>query len=167
MARVALISDTHIPSRARQLPEWVVEVLQSADHTIHAGDFDTPQGHFEVSVAAGGTLTAVLGNKDPSLEHPAVATYETEGVRFVVTHGDGPTWEADYRRVLATLAAEHGATVAVAGHTHRVMDVECDGVRVLNPGSATGADPADGATVMTVDCANGTFDVTLHEPPDG
>ena len=42
---------------------------------------------------------------------------------------------------------------------------EFDGptVRVLNPGSATGADPADRATTMTADVEDGEIDVTLHE----
>jgi len=164
-SRIALIADTHIPSRAREVPDWVVDVLSTADHTIHAGDFDTPQGHFEVSVAAGGDLTAVVGNKDHAMDVPEVATHEADGVRFVVTHGDGPKWEDEYHRALAALAADHDATVAVAGHTHRVADVVYDDVRVLNPGSATAADPADRPTLMTVDCNAGRYDVTLHEPP--
>jgi predicted phosphodiesterase len=34
---------------------------------------------------------------------------------------------------------------------------------VLNPGSATGADPADTATMMTVEAGDGDIDVTVHE----
>ena len=162
--RVALIADTHIPSRARHVPDWVADVLSTADHTVHAGDFDSPQGHWDVSVAAGGGLTAVLGNKDPSLDYPNVATVDAADVRFVVTHGDGPKWEADYRRHLADLAVARDADVAVGGHTHRVLDTELDGIRLLNPGSATGAAPAEAPTLMTVDCETGTFEVTLHTP---
>lgn len=162
--RVALIADTHIPSRARHVPDGVADVLSTADHTIHAGDFDSPQGHFDVSVAAGGDMTAVLGNKDPALDYPTVATVDADDVRFVVTHADGIKWEADYRRHLADLAADREADVAVGGHTHRVLDAELDGVTLLNPGSATGAAPADEPTLMTVDCAAGEFEVTLHAP---
>lgn len=162
---VAIISDTHVPSRSPGIPPWIREWVGAADHTIHAGDFDTPQGHFEVSVAAGGNLTAVVGNKDHSMDIPEVATHETDGVRFVVTHGDGPKWAADYNSHLAALAGDHDAHVAVAGHTHRVTDVVHDGIRVLNPGSATAAAPAEMPTLMTVDCARGDYDVTLHEPP--
>lgn len=162
MPRVALLSDTHVPSRAPELPQWVRDALGRADHTIHAGDFDSPEAHFEVSVAAGGDLTAVRGNMDPALELPQVATYGAGGIRFVVTHGDGPGREAAYQRALETLANEHEADVAVAGHTHRVMDTCRDGVRLLNPGSATGAAPAGTSTLMMVDCVDGTVDVTLH-----
>ena len=163
--RIALLADTHIPSRATEIPDWVWDVCSTADHAIHAGDFDSPEGHFEMGVLVGGSMTAVRGNKDPAFDLPPVATHEAEGVRFVVTHGDGPKWEADYRQHLADLAGEHGAQVAVAGHTHRVLDVELDGVRLLNPGSATGADPAGRPTLMTVDCQDGALDVRLHEPP--
>lgn len=165
--RVALVADTHVPSRAAEVPDWVADVIRTADHTVHAGDFDSPQGHFEVSVLAGGALTAVVGNMDPLLDCPRVTTLDAGSVRFVVTHGDGHRTLADYRQHLVELAARHDADVAVAGHTHRVEDVQRDGVRLLNPGSATGADPATEATLMTVDCEDGAVSVTLHRPPRG
>lgn len=37
---VALISDTHIPSRASEVPSAFAERVRAAEHTIHAGDFD-------------------------------------------------------------------------------------------------------------------------------
>jgi predicted phosphodiesterase len=59
---------------------------------------------------------------------------------------------------------EPGQTVVgIGGHTHVVEDTVHEGVRVLNPGSVTGADPADRATMMTVTVEAGEFDVTLHE----
>ena len=59
---------------------------------------------------------------------------------------------------------EPGETVVgIGGHTHVVEDTVHNEVRVLNPGSVTGADPAERATMMTVAVADGEFDVTLHE----
>lgn len=164
--RLALVADTHIPSRAQSVPRWVSDELAAADHTIHAGDFASPEGYFELSVLAGGDLTAVRGNMDPRLDHPPVATVEAGGLRFVVTHGDGYRTEQAYRRNLVSLADEHGADVVVAGHTHRLLDDVYNGVRLLNPGSATGADPATQATMMTADCKNGSVTVTVHRPPE-
>ncbi|KPN32061.1 phosphodiesterase, family [Halolamina pelagica] len=59
---------------------------------------------------------------------------------------------------------EPGDTVVgVGGHTHVVEDTVHEGVRVLNPGSVTGADPAERATMMTVRAGDGEIEVTLHE----
>ncbi|MFP4625179.1 MAG: metallophosphoesterase family protein [Natronomonas sp.] len=157
--QVALISDTHIPSRASGFPGWVREAIETSDHLIHAGDFDSPRTHFDQRVLAGGSFTGVVGNMDPSLGLPEVATVDRGGVRFVVTHGDGFGRGEPYRRALADLASEYEADVAVGGHTHRLTDAVVDGVRILNPGSATGAAPAEYPSLITVECDNGTFRV--------
>lgn len=161
--RVAIVADTHLPAAGPDLPSWVADELRTADHVLHAGDFLTPKAHFRLRVRSGGEMTAVRGNRDPSLPLPEVATYETGGVRFVLTHGDDLGRGAAYRRGLADLAADHDADVAVGGHTHAPLDATVDGVRVLNPGSATGAPPAEVPTLFTVTCADGRFEVHRHE----
>lgn len=168
MPRVAIVSDTHVPSRASEIPEWVVDEIHRADHTVHAGDFDSPDAYETVRELAGGALTAVRGNVDPgALDLPATATVEIGGVTFVVTHGTGsPRGWSD--RVAATVREEadpntDANAVGVAGHTHRVVDRETDGVRLLNPGSATGAAPASRTTMMSVAVENGSLDVTVLE----
>jgi len=42
------------------------------------------------------------------------------------------------------------------------MDEVVDGVRLLNPGSATGARPATAASFLAVTVTDGDLDVTLH-----
>jgi len=153
--QVAILSDTHVPSRAPAVPEWVLDEVRAADHTIHAGDFDSSEAFGAVRDAAGDRLTVVAGNMDPhALDLPRVATVECDGVTFVVTHGTGDP-ENYESRVAATVreAATDADAVGVSGHTHQVMDGVVDGVRLLNPGSATGAAPATEATmfVATVD----------------
>ena len=161
--RVVLLSDTHVKSRAAALPEWVKSALRSADHTIHAGDFDSRPAYEEIADLAG-ELTAVAGNMDRALGLPEVATVELGGVQFAVTHGTGP--DEGYRdRVLDVIddnAAKTRPTVGVSGHTHRVVDEEVDGYRLLNPGSATGAFPAQEATLMVAEVADGECSVDLR-----
>ena len=106
-----------------------------------------------------------------------------DGVTFVVTHGTlNPVEQAvaqtdgmvmtrvDWLNAIADTARARTRTwthddtvVAIGGHTHRVEDEVHEGVRVLNPGSATGADPAETATMMTVEVVDGDVDVTVHE----
>jgi len=40
---IGLISDTHIPDRARELPEKVIEAFENVELIIHAGDLTSPK----------------------------------------------------------------------------------------------------------------------------
>jgi phosphoesterase, MJ0936 family len=159
---VALISDTHIPSRASEIPGAFRERIEAADHVIHAGDFDS-EGALSNVRALAVRLTAVGGNMDPRTGLPDRATVELGGVTFVVTHGTGS--ERGYEDRVATAAREEAGAdaVGVCGHTHEVLDSTHGGVRLLNPGSATGAAPAERTTMMTATVADGELDVTVHE----
>jgi len=160
---VAIISDTHIPSRASHVPSWVRERVRDADHVIHAGDFDTRDALATVEDLASG-LTAVSGNMDRRLDLPVVDTVEIGGVEFVVTHGTGS--KTGYEERVAKTVRDHasdGPTVGVAGHTHEPLDETVDGVRLLNPGSATGAAPATRTSMLTVQVDDGELDVEVHE----
>jgi hypothetical protein len=159
---VAIISDTHIPSRARRLPDEFRQHVDAADHVIHAGDFDSESALADIR-ALSRELTAVGGNMDPRIGLPAVARVELGGVEFVVTHGTGSP--RGYENRVARTVREHAETadpVGVSGHTHEVLDTTRDGIRLLNPGSATGAHPATRATMLTATAAAGDLDVTRH-----
>jgi hypothetical protein len=170
MVDLAVVSDTHVPGRATEIPPWVETRVRDADHTIHAGDFDAPQTLATVEDLAA-DLTAVRGNIDPpGVDLPEVAAVEIEDVTFVVVHGTGP--HDSWPERVATLVAEEVdgessdaefGVVGVAGHTHTPTDVVVDGIRLLNPGSATGARPASRTTMLTVRVDGDTLDVELHE----
>jgi putative phosphoesterase len=160
---VAIISDPHIPSRKQTIPDAFADRIRQADHVLHAGDFDA-KGAFADQRALAPEMTAVHGNMDPDIGLPSTATVELGGVEFVITHGTGSPggWE---QRV-ANAVTEHATTdtaVGVAGHTHQVTDTEHDGIRILNPGSVTGANPADRPTMMSATAESGSLDVTVHE----
>lgn len=179
---VALISDTHIPERESELPPAFRDRIAGADHVIHAGDFETEAVLADISELAT-NLTAVFGNADPyNIDLPAVNAVSVQQVTFVVTHGMTNHVQAavnthgnvlsheDWVAAIAdTARARTGSREAepnllgVGGHSHDVVDEMYDGVRVLNPGTATGAAPADEATMMTVDVDGTNVDVSLHE----
>lgn len=182
---LAVVSDTHIPARAEAIPAAFRERIAAADHTIHAGDFETAGVLADLQELAT-EVTAVHGNADPkTLPLPAVDAVTLEDVTFVVTHGtvnpveaavfghdalvmDDAAWRdavADTARARsrAWTTDDPGPLVGIGGHSHEVVDTTHAGVRLLNPGSATGADPAETATMYTVAVADGTLDVTLHE----
>ncbi|MFP4625571.1 MAG: metallophosphoesterase family protein [Natronomonas sp.] len=171
MPTVAIVSDTHLYHDAPEsIPEWVVGRIGTADHVIHAGDFVTgaTQSYFE---RLADDLVAVRGNADVSdVNLPEVATLEVDGVTFGVTHpmgiGDASVDPGAYEAAVLDPIRERAGpdVIAVAGHTHRVIDTVVDGVRLLNPGSVTGALPADRATMLLVTVDGGDVDVTVIGP---
>jgi putative phosphoesterase len=160
---IAIVGDSHIPSREPHVPDSFADRIRTADHVIHTGDFDSKGALADMRDLAL-ELTAVHGNMDPEIGLPTTVSVALGGVEFVVTHGTGPArgWAS---RVTATVDrhSSSGSAVGVAGHTHEVTDVEHDGVQILNPGSVTGASPADTPTMMVVRVDDGIQDVTVHE----
>ncbi|MDY6780380.1 MAG: metallophosphoesterase family protein, partial [Halobacteria archaeon] len=88
---------------------------------------------------------------------PETVGFEVEGVRFAVSHGTGP--KRGYEDRVARVGKEKDADVSVAGHTHEVLDTTVEGVRLLNPGSCTGAPPATETTMMRVVVDEGEIEV--------
>src|SRR5699024_11866730 len=90
--RVLIISDTHLPRRARDLPTQVWEEVDHADVVIHAGDWCDLDSLLCLQERSA-RLIGVYGNNDgPELrEHlPEVAREELGGGRFAVVHETGP-----------------------------------------------------------------------------
>jgi len=161
MRRLAVVSDTHVPSRESGIPGFVEQELEDSDVVVHAGDFDSEATYEAVEDLADGDFVAVRGNMDPvSLGLPAVETLWVEDRQFVVVHGSGPL-DGYRERVLQTVREERDGedAVGISGHTHELTDHVVDGIRHLNPGSATGANPAEAATMLTVDVDGTDVDV--------
>jgi putative phosphoesterase len=121
--KVGLISDTHGLIRPEAL-----RALAGVARIIHAGDVGGP----EVIEALRGIapVDVVRGNndKDPwGAGLPSWLALEFEGVGVHVLH-DVKELDVD--------AAAAGFRVVVAGHSHKPLVVERDGVLFVNPGSA-------------------------------
>jgi putative phosphoesterase len=162
--QVAIVSDSHIPDREEGIPDEFEERIAAADHVVHAGDFTSTDTLAHIRELAT-ELTAVHGNMAaPEIDLPSVASVELGEVTFVVTHGTVRSMDAWYDTIAET-AGEHAdePRVGIGGHSHRLEDEVHDGVRVLNPGSVTGADPAEDATMLTAEVADGAVDVAVHE----
>mgnify|MGYP001175359294 FL=1 len=77
--KVGVISDTHIPKRAKTLPEIVVKNFKDVEHIIHAGDIISMDVIYKLEDLA--PVTAVAGNTDPS------EFFERFGYKKVLTLG--------------------------------------------------------------------------------
>lgn len=158
--RLLLISDTHIPGRARTLPAPVRVAAEAADLIIHAGDWVSASVLDDL--AQHGEVLGVYGNNDgPDLRNrlPGTARREIDGLRFGVIHETG---DAARRHAWAD-AAFPDADVLVFGHSHIPWDtVTPGGLRLLNPGSPTDRRRQPRCTMMTATADDGILrDVEL------
>ena len=163
--RLLLISDTHVPKRARALPPAVLEAVDAADVVIHAGDW-VDAATLDLLEERSRRLVGVFGNNDgPELRArlPEVARVELGGVRFAVVHETGPATGREARAD----ADYPDADVLVFGHSHIPWDtVSPAGLRLLNPGSPTDRRRQPVCTFMTAAVADGRLtDVTLVPIP--
>lgn len=132
---IGVISDTHIPARAKAIPLEVFKVFESASYIIHAGDFVQLSVAEELERIA--PVVGVHGNMDPSSVremYPEINSLEVLGWRIGVVH-DGILLLRGSR--LKALAEREGFDVLIFGHSHRGSVREDGGVLYVNPGSPT------------------------------
>ncbi|MFF8478576.1 metallophosphoesterase family protein [Streptomyces sp. NPDC015414] len=160
--RLLLMSDTHLPRRAKRLPDRLIAELPHADVVFHAGDWvDTAT--LDLLEDRSRRLVAVYGNNDgPELRArlPEVAYAELGGLRSGVVHETGPARGREAR----CAARFPELDVLVFGHSHIPWDtVAPGGLRLLNPGSPTDRRRQPHHTYLTATVADGALaDVTLH-----
>ncbi|TJZ44504.1 metallophosphoesterase [Streptomyces piniterrae] len=165
--RLLLTADTHLPKRARTLPQQLLDEVPRADIVVHAGDWvDTAT--LDLLRARAARLIGVYGNNDgPELRDrlPEVAYAELEGVRLGVIHETGPAKGRERR------CAERfpDLDVLVFGHSHIPWDsLAEDRLRLLNPGSPTDRRRQPYCTYMTAEVGAGRLvSVELHRLPRG
>jgi putative phosphoesterase len=133
---VVLVSDTHLPTRARGLPARLVADLEAADLIVHAGDFATVETLEMLRRFA--PVQGVHGNVDePELRRllPRRLRFEVLGRWIGVVHGDSPSLPTA-RRAAAEFVDEQ-VDLIVFGHSHKPLKRREDDVLLFNPGSPT------------------------------
>ncbi|MEN3361209.1 MAG: uncharacterized protein V7637_5191 [Mycobacteriales bacterium] len=163
--RLLVLADTHLPTRARDLPAQVWAAVDRADVVLHAGDW-VDVTLLDALQARARRLVGVVGNNDgPPLRArlPDVAEVELAGVRFAVVHETGPAAGREAR----CAARFTGADVLVFGHSHIPWDtIAPTGLRLLNPGSPTDRRRQPHCTYLTAVARDGALqDVQLRLLP--
>lgn len=134
--RVIVLSDTHIPKRAKELPSELIRELKQADMIIHAGDWQT----IEVldMLKPYGPIEGVHGNVDSELikqQFPEKKLLEIGGFKIGIVHGHGQKQTTE-KRALAAFA-EESLDMLIFGHSHIPVKKQIDEMWVFNPGSPT------------------------------
>ncbi|MGB6183311.1 MAG: metallophosphoesterase [Rhodococcus sp. (in: high G+C Gram-positive bacteria)] len=160
--RLLLLADTHVPTRARDLPAAVWDAVDDADLVVHAGDW-MALSLVDSLEARSRDLLACWGNNDGDdvrARLPEIARRTVEGVAVAVTHETGAKTGREKRMD----AAFPDTDLLIFGHSHIPWDTMSDnGMRLLNPGSPTDRRRQPHCTFMTLTLAGGGIDdVRLH-----
>lgn len=122
--KIGIVSDIH-----GRVPRALFDIFADFDLLLFAGDAETVRAVWDLGNIA--PLVTVRGNCDYNIwrqcEMPEAINREFEGVRFYMTHRP-----EDIPRHL-----DPEVDVVIHGHTHTPRDEVINGVRYLNPGSAT------------------------------
>ena len=134
--RIAVISDTHMPKRAKQIPKRLLQGIQGVDLILHAGDWTNLEVFNLFEKIA--PIDGVAGNNDG----PEIISrlgrkkmINVAGVRIGMIHGDGTQKTTEIRAWQAF--ANEQVDVIIFGHSHIPFLKWHKGVLIFNPGSPT------------------------------
>jgi putative phosphoesterase len=166
---IALISDSHVPNRAPEIPKEIIEKVEEADSVVHCGDFATEKVYNELE-QFNENLVAVKGNCD-FFNLPNYETFERDGISFGVYHGTGINPRGDHETLLDIAQNKLEVDVLLHGHTHQEEIFFEDETVLLNPGSCTGvgggSSSASNPTMIEFEADENEIKVELFELKEG
>lgn len=135
--KIGVISDTHIPERAKDLPKELLEAFKDVDMIIHAGDF------VELSVLERlkkicSNVKGVRGNMDSheiKILLPEKEIIKAGPFKIGVMHGWGPANKLV--DIVADAFRGDDVDVIIFGHSHSGFNEKKGGILFFNPGSLT------------------------------
>lgn len=164
---IAVVSDSHVPTRAEKIPEEFREKMKEAELTVHAGDFAEKPVYN--SIDEYGELVAVKGNCD-FFDLPNSETFERGGLTLGIYHGTGITPRGDHETLSKIADQDLEADVLIHGHSHQEEMAREDGVILLNPGSCTGVGGGtsrpSNPTMMEIEVEDGELKARILEMDD-
>ena len=154
MTRILCIGDSHIPNRAKDIPEQIYDKLNELsktelfDYTLFTGDLIKFPGFIEyLNSKTKEDLYSVMGNMDYHYGNRDAPIYQSIDMDFEdndkmiigLTHGAQISPRGDHLQ-LETLAIERNYNILISGHTHKEeISLTEKGILLINPGSVTGA----------------------------
>jgi putative phosphoesterase len=136
MIKIGVVSDTHIPKRAKFLPKELINGLQGVDCIIHAGDWQSLEVYKELSKIA--PVNGVAGNVDSEEIVKKFGRKKKLTIgRFNigVIHGDGIRMTTEKRVIEAF--KDDPVDLIIFGHSHIPLYKKSGDVWLFNPGSPT------------------------------
>ncbi|SCY57307.1 metallophosphoesterase family protein [Alkaliphilus peptidifermentans] len=134
---IGVISDTHIPSRAKLIPIQVLRGFEKVDLIIHAGDICEESVLEQLRAIA--PVKAVVGNIDGiELQNklPKKLIINQKGFKIGIIHGDGGKRGSTLERALEAFKDDN-VNCIIFGHSHLAHISLKGSILLFNPGSPT------------------------------
>ncbi len=134
--KIGVVSDSHVPVRARCLPPELFSRLQGVELILHAGDLVVEEVLSELEALA--PVVAVAGNMDPPALRrrlKRLKLLECGEVRIGLIHGDGLRRRP--RKRAEEAFRDCGVQAIVFGHSHQPLCERSEETLLFNPGSCT------------------------------
>jgi putative phosphoesterase len=135
--KIGVISDTHIPGQASEIPHKALKEFKGVDMIIHAGDLVSGEVLDELKTVCD-DVRAVHGNMDSAeLKRALPEKLIIKAGKFCigVTHGYGPP--RLLLQAMKRLFSSQRVDLVIFGHSHQPESRSEEGVIYFNPGSAT------------------------------
>ncbi|MCX8094382.1 MAG: YfcE family phosphodiesterase [Candidatus Goldbacteria bacterium] len=132
---IGILSDSHIPTRAKEIPKSVFEMFKNTDLIIHCGDIITQDIIIELNEIA--PTYSVKGNMDPDdITFPTELILKiNERFVFCISHGNGDPFSLKHR--LYKKFQIYKPDIIIFGHSHISENSKYNNVIMFNPGSCT------------------------------
>jgi uncharacterized protein len=134
--KIVVLSDTHMPKKALNLPDMLIRDLKNAEYIIHAGDWQTVELYDELKRYA--EVIGVTGNVDSPELHRFLnckEVFNTGDFKIGIVHGHGKGKTTEKRAVNAFWTEK--VDCIIFGHSHIPVVKEDRGMILFNPGSPT------------------------------
>ncbi|HSW35376.1 MAG TPA: metallophosphoesterase family protein [Candidatus Limnocylindrales bacterium] len=133
---IGVVSDTHVPTRARFIPPKLYRLFEGVQLILHAGDIVDEKVLSELRLVA--PVEAVAGNMDPVHLHNSLGRFKLVRIGKLtigLMHGDTVGRRAGFAQAIELFKPECLAAI-VFGHLHQPVSKYHGGVLCFNPGSA-------------------------------
>ena len=153
MIKLLAIGDSHIPRRAKSVPDQIIKKLEQLveiekfDYTFFTGDVvNAPKFMNFLNLITKRNLFVVIGNMDYYGGNRDASVYRSlnmsmgnnDSLIIGLTHGHQASPRGD-RSQLELIAIEKSFNILISGHTHKEEIFLQKDILLLNPGSVTGA----------------------------
>ena len=135
--KIGVIADTHIPERAKDLPQQILEAFKGVDMIIHAGDL-VDLGVLTKLKTVCKNIKAVWGNMDPNevrKKLPEKQVIKIGNFNIGIIHGYGPPDKLT--DLVNELFKGDDVNLIIFGHSHYPINEKRGDILYFNPGSAT------------------------------
>lgn len=159
--KIGVVSDTHIPVSACELPAELIKALACCDLILHAGDLIDMCVLEQLRKIT--RVEAVYGNMDPHKVRAVLTDkkiMDISGKKICLTHGYGKS-----ENLIELLKKEFSLQkpdIIVFGHSHAPVNEYVDGILFFNPGSPTDTVFAPYRSYGIIEIKEGKIDAQIH-----